>query len=148
MAGLVQNAQLLPGPIAEDGLAVDKAAHYRANFSAVIRHGAMIAQHKVSILRNHSFRIGARILVVGWNIGLGQHHTVHVNAPVGDADAVTRQADHALDEALARIARIVKDDDVTALDALKVIDQLVDEDALLVFKARLHAAAFNLDRLI
>src|ERR1051326_7058502 len=146
--GLVQNSQLVHGPVAEDGLAVDVATLNRADFTTVIGHGPVIAQHEVGIGRNDGLSIGTGVLIIRRNVRFRQQGAVHVNTAIDDADAVAGQADHALDEALARVPRIMKHNDVTALDAFKAVDQLVDEDALLVFKARLHAAAFYFDRLI
>src|SRR5438270_10280067 len=148
MPASVQDAQLVHGPVAEDGLAIDIAAHHRADLAAVIRHGTMVAKHKIRIVGDNGLRKRTGVQVIRRNVRLGQQHAVHVNMSVSDKNAVAGQADHALNEALARVAGIMEDNDVTARDAFKAVDQLVDEDPLLVFQSGLHAAAFHLDRLI
>lgn len=74
--------------------------------------------------------------------------SVDVNLSFDDADAITRHANHALDVALRRIERIVEDHDVAALDRLELVNEFVDEDALLVLEPRQHACALNAHRLI
>ena len=66
----------------------------------------------------------------------------------GDVDAVARQADDSFDEALMRVPRVAENHNVSTIDGLKPVHQLVDDDAFLVFKAGLHAAALHLHRLI
>ena len=68
--------------------------------------------------------------------------------PVIDADAVAGQRDHALDVALLRVARIVEDHDIAALDGLDVVDKFVDEEPVAVFQPRQHAGAFHAHRLV
>ena len=65
-----------------------------------------------------------------------------------DAESVAGQSDHALDIALLRVARIVEDHDIAALDGPKVVDKLVDEEPVAVFQPRQHADAFHADRLV
>src|SRR5581483_711543 len=103
----------------------------------------MIAKHKISVVGNNDFRKRPRILIVRWYIRLRQFLTIHIDVPVRDADAIARYADDALYKALARVARVAENDNIAAFNALKAVNQLVDEDPLLVFQSRLHAAAFN-----
>src|SRR5881397_509041 len=59
-------------PIAEDGFAVDVAARHRAKVAAVIGHGAMVAQHKITVCWNPDFRRGARIQILFRDIKLAK----------------------------------------------------------------------------
>ena len=67
---------------------------------------------------------------------------------VHDANVISRQANHALNETLRRITRITEYHDISALDRLNAINELVDEDAFLIIQRRHHADALDLDRLI
>src|SRR5579859_2142687 len=143
-----EKAHLVHGPISEDGFAVNEAAHHGANLAAVIRHRTMITQDEIGIVRDHRVRVGLCVLVVRRDIRLQQLLAVYKNAPEVDPDPVAGQPDHALDEAFLRVARIMKYHDVTALNTLKMVDQLVNEDSFLVLQPRLHASALDLDWLI
>ena len=61
---------------------------------------------------------------------------------------IAGKPDHSLDKALARVAWVAEHDNVSAFDAFQPVHQLVDDNALLVFQPRLHAAAFYFYRLI
>ena len=63
-------------------------------------------------------------------------------------DTVAGQRDHPLDVALFRVARIVEDHHVAAMDGRDVVDELVDEEAVVVLQARQHAGAFHAHRLV
>src|SRR5579859_277496 len=108
----------------------------------------MVAQDEISIHRDHDFRIGPGIQVIRGYVGFGDRFVVHVQMTIGYADAIAWQSDHSLDKALARVAWVMEHHNVSALDAFEPVDQLVDENALLVFQAGLHAAALNFHRLI
>ena len=108
----------------------------------------MVAQNEISIPRDHDFRIGSRIQVIRGHVGFGNRCVIHIHVPIGNADAIARQPNHPLDEALARVARVMEHHNVSPLDAFKPVHQLVDENALLVFQAGLHAAALYLHRLV
>src|SRR6185312_767606 len=108
----------------------------------------MIAEHKISIVGYNDFRKGPRILIVRRHVGFGEFLTIDIHVSVRDADAITRYADNALDKALACISGVAESNNIAAFNALKSVNQLVDKDPLLVFQARLHAAALNFYRLI
>src|SRR4051812_35980151 len=88
------------------------------------------------------------IQIPGWHVALVELHVIQVHRAVPNADLVSRHSDHALDVALGRIPWVAEDDNVAALDGFKVIDEFVDEDALLVFETRKHAGALNFYRLV
>src|SRR5580698_6646243 len=108
----------------------------------------MIAEDEKTIRRNHNFVIRAGIYVVAGNVVFIKRLSVHVNLAAFDADSVPGNSNDALDVTLRRVARIAEDNDVAALNGLPAIDELVDEDAFLVFEAGHHAGAFNLHRLV
>src|ERR1039458_785983 len=142
-AALPQPPQLLHRPIPEHGLAIDVALVNGAKVAAVVRHGAMIAQHKVAVRRNDHFAIGASVGIIGGHVVLVERFAIDVDLPVFDADVISRHANYALDVALGGIAGVAEHHDVASLDWLPAIDELVDEDPFLVFKARHHAGAFD-----
>ena len=108
----------------------------------------MVAKNEETARRNRDLRIGAGIGVVGGDIVFFDRIAIHVDGSIVDADAVTGDADDALDVALGRVAGIAEHDDVSAGDRLPTIDELIDEDALLIFQTGHHAGAFDLHRLI
>src|SRR6185312_3390812 len=108
----------------------------------------MVSQHEISTGRNYGQRVRSRVGILGRNVVLTKGLAVDVNMSVRDTNLITGNSDHALDKALARIAGIAKHHNVSALDAFPPVNQFVDEDAFLVFKAGLHASAFHFHRLI
>src|SRR6202451_2054757 len=124
--------QFLHRPISKHGLAVDIALIHRTKIAAVVRHGAVIAQHEVGIGRNDRLRIRSRIGVNRGNVIFIHGLVVHIQLAAINADAVSTHSDYALDVALRRIAGIAKHDNVAALNGLQAIDEFVDEDAFLV----------------
>src|ERR1044071_9972545 len=108
----------------------------------------MVAQNEIGIPRDYDFRIGPGIQVIGGYVWFGDRCIVHIHVPIRYADAIARQSDHPLDEALACVAWVLEHHNISALDAFEPVDQLVDENALLVFQAWLHAAALHLHRLV
>src|SRR5262249_2926294 len=128
--------------------AVDVATRYRANLTAVIGCAAMVAENKICFRRKDGLRIGAGIKKFFRDVGLVHESVIHVHMTKSDTYFVAGESDHALDEALMGITGIAKHDDVAALDAFPAVHHLVDEDAFLVFETRLHAAAFDFDRLV
>jgi len=73
---------------------------------------------------------------------------VNVNDAVANFHRFSRKADDAFDKRLGAIEGIPEDDDVAAVDGLKAVDELIDEDALLIGKKRGHAGSFDLYGLI
>src|SRR5690348_15456986 len=97
---------------------------------------------------NSDFGKGAVVEVLARHVAFLERMAIHVNLSFDDAHAVTRDANHALDIAFRRIERIVKYDDIAPLDRLKLVYELVDEDALLVLQTGKHAGAFDSHRLV
>src|SRR5215469_1184882 len=73
---------------------------------------------------------------------------VNVNQAVFNTYMITRDCNHTLDVAFRSVARVAKDHNVAAMNRLQAIDELVNEDALLIFQGRHHAGALDLNRLI
>src|SRR2546423_259321 len=86
--------------------------------------------------------VARRLIALRREVRLVERHAVdrHATERVY-IDALARQPDDPLDERLAGVVREPEDDDVAALDRLEVVFEFVDEDALLVFQARLHRGA-------
>src|SRR5258708_9351711 len=108
----------------------------------------MVAQHEVGVARNDELRIGTSVGIVARHIVFVESFSVDIDLPVHNADSVPRNSNNALDIAFRGVARIAEHDNVAALDWLPAIDELVDEDALLIFEAGHHADAFYLHRLV
>src|ERR1700749_1119300 len=108
----------------------------------------MISHHKVAVLGDLGCGEIGQIFVLRRYVWLGERHTVHVYDSFANLYHFARQRDDALDERFRAIERIPEDDHVAALDGLKAVNKLVDEDALLIGKQRRHAGAFDFYRLI
>jgi hypothetical protein len=145
---LPDHGEFVHGPVNQDGFAEDVFLINRTEGTTVIGHGAMVAENEVSIFRHRGLDHRAEIKVVGRDIRLSQGNAIDVNLSLDDADVIARNSDYALDVALCRIEWVVEDNDVPPLDGLKLIDELVYENALLVLQTGEHAGAFHLYRLI
>src|SRR5271166_1154201 len=108
----------------------------------------MIAQHEIALRRHHNFRIRPRVGVGGRNVIFIESFAVDIDLATIDADAISGDANYALDVALRGITRIAKHDYVAARNRLQAVDELVDEDALLVGERGHHAGAFDLHWLV
>jgi hypothetical protein len=108
----------------------------------------VVTEKEIGVRKDLDLGIRAEILVLLRNVRLRELRAVNVNTAIVDAHTIAFDGNHPLDIALGRIARIVKDDDVAALDGPPTINELVDEDALLVLKTRKHAGAFDFHGLI
>src|SRR6266436_3046620 len=108
----------------------------------------MVAQHEIAVARNDELRIGMSVGIVARHIVFVESFSVDIDLPVLNADSVPCNSNNALDVAFRGIARVAEYNNVAALDRLPAIDELVDEDALLVFEAGHHADAFDLHRLV
>src|SRR5262249_12536609 len=107
-----------------------------------------IAEDEVRIGRNTGLDHRPDVEVFGRDVWLRQQNPVYIYLPITDANAVSWNSNHPLDVALARIERIMKDDDVTPLDGFKLVYKLVDKYSFLILQPRKHAGTFNLDGLI
>ena len=74
---------------------------------------------------------------------VGHRHVVHEHAPVLDLDRVAFFGNHALDERLVRIGRVVEHHDVAAARRTEPIGELVHDQAVLIGQRRGHALAFD-----
>src|SRR5258708_4674034 len=143
-----QQAEFLHRPVSKDGFAVDVVAPHRAEFAAIVRHGAVVSQHEIAIRRDYDFGIRMLVGELFRNVRLRHKLSVAINASAIDAYTVAGTANHAFDKALARVPRIAEHHNIAEGNVLQTVDQLVDEDTFLIFQARLHAAAFDFHRLI
>src|SRR5579862_642715 len=108
----------------------------------------MISHHKVTVIGDLCRREVAQVFVLRRNVWLGEGHTIHIHNSFANLYHLAGQADDALDKRFRAIQRIPEDDHVAALDGLKPVDKLVDEDTLLIGEEWSHAGAFDLHRLI
>ena len=136
------------GPVGENGFAVDELAGDSAEDSRVVGTGAMVAHNEKRIGRNALRAVGGGVGELRGDVRLIEEAAVHKDAAGADLDGFARKTDHALDEGLAAVERIPEDDHVAALNGAEVIDELVDENALLIAQKRRHAGAFDFDGLI
>src|SRR5581483_157719 len=134
-----ENSKVLPQPpsfihrpVGENGLAVDVFLADGAELAAVIGHRAVIAQNPVGPLGNGDGGHGASVEKIPRLVIFVQLEPVHVHASMLDPDHVTGHSDDAFDIALRRIPRVAEDHHVTAFDRLELVDEFIDEDALLV----------------
>src|ERR1700690_52698 len=68
--------------------------------------------------------------------------------PAPQLDGLARQSHHAFDERLRAVERIPENDYVSALDWLKAINELINENSFLIGEQRRHAGALHLHRLV
>src|ERR1700691_744805 len=108
----------------------------------------MVAHHKVLAGRNAPSRVVRSIQIARRYVLVRQFPAVYVHVAGTNLNGFARQSHHALDERLRAVQRIPEHNHVSALDRLKTVDKLVDEDALLIRQERIHAGPFNLYRLI
>ena len=147
-SGSADHTGIARGPVNKDGLAVDEGTVDGAEISAVRGDGAVVAHDEV-VVRGKDYLVhGAVVSVLGRHVGLGNELAVHEHAAMFNAKAIAGQRDDALDVALFRIARIVKDHNIAAIDGSEAVNEFVDEEPVAVLEARQHAGAFYPDRLI
>ena len=97
----------------------------------------MVAHHVIVARGDHHLRDGPVVAIHSRHVRLAQRRPVHKDFAMVDAKRISRQRDYALDVALLRVARVVEDHYVAALNGREMIDKLVDEEAI----ADLPAAA-------
>src|SRR6266567_5917319 len=148
LESLFEFADFFGGPIGEDGFAVDEVAAYGSEVAAVAAHVAVVSHDEKRIYGDDDFRHGACVGILIGNVGFGEAAGVDVNASKADLHVVAGDSDDALDVALAGIVGVTEDDDVSAIDALVTVNELVDEDAFLVAESGHHARAFDLYGLV
>src|SRR5580698_4388906 len=99
---------LIHRPIPKHRLAVDETLAHWAKVAAVVRQTAVIAEYKVASRRYYRLRIRPQVFVGTGHVVLFQSFAIHPHLTSVDADAVPRQSDYPLDEALRGIAGIAE----------------------------------------
>jgi len=143
----VDGTQSSEGPEAEHGAAVDVALGHLAPAPAVVAAVAVIPEHEVVALADLHRREALPVLDAPRQVLLRCGAAVEVEGPVAYLEDVAGEPHHPLDERDRRVARVPEDHDIPALDGLKAVDELVDEDPLPVPQKRLHARALHAERL-
>src|SRR6185312_4822508 len=108
----------------------------------------MISKHEIRMLWNGDLSHRTVVEVVAGYVGLFQRLVIHVHLPLDDAHPISGNPNHPLDVALRGIKRIVEDHDVSPLNRLQLVNEFVDENALLVLETRKHAGALDTDWLV
>src|SRR6266498_1306762 len=119
-------------PVSEYCFSINIGRIHRAEVAAVIRQAAVITQNEIRTGGHDDFRIRPPILIGARHIILQDGLAVYVHAALCNADVVARKPDHALDEALMWVKRILENHDVAALDGFNSVNKFVNEDALLI----------------
>src|SRR5262245_58984088 len=108
----------------------------------------MVAKHIVVPFAYSHRWIRICVLITSRNVSLFNQLAIDVNLTVANRDDISGNPEDTLDEGFAGILRIPEDDDVAAVDLLKVIDKLVDENSFLIEQLRLHTRAFDFHWLV
>src|SRR5665213_3240940 len=108
----------------------------------------MVPHHKILALRNLHRRVRAVIVRLRRNIRFGQKSTVQENLAAANFHHILRQSHDALNKRLRAVKRIPENDDIAALNWLKPVNKLVDENLLLIRDQGSHARAFHFHRLV
>src|SRR5271155_5498590 len=135
-------------PIGENGFAVDELARDGAEDARIIRAVAVVAHDEKTVRGKRERRVARAIEIICRDVRLHQLLAIHIETPGANFDRVSRQAHHPLDEGFRAVERIPEDDYIAALDRLKSVHELIDENALLIAQERRHAGAFDFYRLI
>jgi len=143
-----ERAEVIDGPIGENGAAIDITIGDRAEDARIVGADAVVAHDKVIVGGDADGAEIAEIFVLRRYVRLGDDFTVDEDGALADFDSLAGKADDALDERFGAVEGIPENDDVAALDGREAIDKLVDEDALLIGKERSHAGAFDFDGLV
>jgi hypothetical protein len=145
---LVDEAGLIHGPIDEGGLAVDEGAWDGAEVAAVAGDGTVVAHDEVFAFGDGHLGLGTVVLKLDGNVGFGERDAVDPDRSVVDAEVVSGKGDDSLDVALGAVLGIEEDDHVAAVDVLKAVGELVDEETILILEHGKHAGAFYADWLV
>lgn len=157
----------IPRPVFDEGRSLDALAFDKSPKSAVERVVAIVAHDEVGVggdgdLRHivpgvQGSRNNAAVGVLFVRVGI--ELIVHIDFLIDDADSVTRLTDYPLDEILAGISWVDKDNDiapgwVAELQQPDVregngdaIEELVDQDAISHHQGLFHGAGGNHERL-
>src|ERR1019366_6067537 len=140
--------EMIPWPIGEHGLAINKIARHRPENPRIIRACAMIPHHEVLACRNSCGRQSAKIRGLRRNVRFRQELAIEIHLAFTDLHDVFRQSHDALDERLRAVQRIPKEDHIAPLHHLKPVDDLVDENSFLIGNQGGHAGSFYLHWLV
>lgn len=108
----------------------------------------MVAHHEVLSGGNFHLRFRALVGVASRHVAFEQRAIVQVNTAVFDAEVVARQGDNALDVAFGGVARVLEDDDVSAVDGADPVSEFVDKKTVLILQHRDHAGTFHTNGLV
>lgn len=108
----------------------------------------MVAHHPKITLWNGLFRNGATVLIALGHVWLIDALAIHIDSTVGDFQIIAGERNDALDVALRWIARVVEYHHIAPMNLFEPVDKLVDEEAIVVVQARLHAGALDPYRLV
>ena len=104
---------------------------------AVVAHDEVVALlHDLRAPVVVAAEFGRHVVVV-------QRDVVDVDVAVHDPDRVAFPGDHALDEHLLGVERVVEHDDVARTRLAELVDQLVDDQAIVILERRRHAQAVD-----
>src|SRR3990172_3151380 len=80
-----------------------------------------------------------------FDVRLIERLMVDENLPALYFDGISRKANHSLDERHIGILRVPEHHDFTPLYGTKMVDELVDQNALAIGQLGVHAGALNLE---
>src|SRR6185436_8257876 len=133
----------LEGPPADLHLADDVLLRHGAPVAAV---GAVVpggAHDEVEALLDH---LRAPVVVApkfGGNVIVVEGDVVDVDAAVYNPHRIALPGDDALHEHLFRVERVVEHHDVAGPRLADFVDELVDDQAIVIFERRRHAQAID-----
>src|SRR4051794_28154660 len=97
-AALPHSSHFIHRPVPENRLAVDESNIDRTKVAAIVRHGAMIAQHEVAVRRYDNLSIRPLIGVSSRHVIFFESFSVDENFTGFNADPVAGQGNHSLDK--------------------------------------------------
>ena len=145
----------VPGPVDEEGPALDLVALDEAPVAAVLAVVPVVAHHEVGVRRHLHRRAlaDAEALlplpprVVDRAAARLRGLAVHVDLLVLDVEVLAADRDDPLDEVARLVHRVLEDDDVAPLRSREPVDELVDQDVVAHQEGRDHRAGGDLERL-
>ena len=145
---LVNYADVLGRPINKSSFSINEISFDRSEFPAVRRNGTVITHDKELILGDYDGVDGSSVSKLLRNIRLIQQLAIDINIAMVDAEPISGNGDYSLDIAFLLIARVTENHDVARLDGCEVVDEFIDEEAILIDQAREHAGALDANGLI
>src|SRR5581483_6930040 len=108
----------------------------------------MVTQQEIRMRGHRGLRHGLKVEIFTRNIRFFDGLAINVYLAVDDSDAIARNPDHAFYVAFGWVERRMEDNDVATFNRLELVDQFVDENALLVLQSRQHTGPFHSNGLI